>query len=149
MGNTNSYHTDGIHQEDRYPPALRPAFFQVEERDADDLLMFVAKLASQFNYYNINNAIEGNWEDFFLSDVNIMTRVFVRKDVNNFLRKYDSLKNKLVREVEEKELLDTLQQVMEYIYSFALVQLQIHEKFKKSAGAHDFDSCKPGRRSAR
>lgn len=146
MGNTNSYHTDGIHQEDRYPPALRPAFFQVEERDADDLLMFVAKLASQFNYYNINNAIEGNWEDFFLSDVNIMTRVFVRKDVNNFLRKYDALKDKLIKEVEEKELLGTLQQIMEYIYNFAFVQLQIHEKFKKSATTHNFEGLKEFRK---
>ncbi len=142
MGNTNSYHTDGLNQGDRYPAALQPAFFQVEERDADDLLMFIAKLASEFNYYNINNSIEGNWEDFFLSDVNIMTRVFVRKDVNNFLRRYDALKNKLIREIEEKELLNTLQQLMEYIYTFALVQLQIHEKFKKSAGVYDFEGLK-------
>jgi len=146
MGNTNSYHTDGLNQADRYPAALSPGFFQVEERDADDLLMFVTKLSGQFNYYNINNTIEGNWEDFFLSDVNIMARVFVRNDVNNFLRKYDTIKNKLIREVEEKELLSTLRQLMEYIYSLALLQLQIHDKFKKSAGAHDFEGLREFRK---
>jgi len=146
MAINNSYHTDGLNQEDRYPAALRPGYFQVEERNADDLLLFLTRLATQFSYYNTNNNIEGTWEDFFLSDVNIMARVFVREDVNSFLRKYDALKNKLTRQVEEKALLDTLQQLMEYIYSFAMVQLQIHDKFRKSAGTHNFEGLKEFRK---
>ena len=53
-----SHIADGISQAERYPLALQPDYFKIDERDMDDMLRFVVELSKHFNYYNLNNQIE-------------------------------------------------------------------------------------------
>lgn len=133
MGNAGTYHTNGLSRNNRFPAALRHDFFQADERDIDDMLVFITSLAGQFNYYNTANKPDGTWEDFFLSDINILTRVIAKRPIKHYLREYDRLKNKVKGEEKENRKAGALAQLINFITSFANLQLNIHGQIKKAA----------------
>jgi hypothetical protein len=97
MKKASSFKLEGVSQQDRFPEAFRPGFFLPEERTTDELLIFAVNLAGQFSYYNQGNVPEGTWEDFFLMDPNILTRVIATYDDNQFIRKHDIITKKLAQ----------------------------------------------------
>ncbi len=79
---------DGITQDKRRIKALMPGFIDVDERDIYALLKFMAELSTQFNYYNVNNNIEGTWEDFFKSDINVLVIIISQFDMAANINEY-------------------------------------------------------------
>lgn len=126
---TQSYITDGISQADRFPMPLDPDFFRIEERDTNDFLQYLLFLSRKFNYYNLQNRVDGDWEDFFLSDINVVVRLISKFDINGFIRKYDLIKNRLSKENSDEGLVNDLRELFRFIYSFALFQVKLHGKF--------------------
>lgn len=88
-----SYIADGISQSERYPDSLKPDFFQVEERDREDLLKFVIEFGQHLHYYNLNNEIDGDWEEILTADVMVIMRVIPKFEINTFIRRYELLKS--------------------------------------------------------
>jgi hypothetical protein len=121
--------TDGISQADRFPLSLDPGFFKIEDRETSDFLQYFFFLSKKFNYYNLDNRVDGDWEDFFLSDINVVVRLISRFDINAFIRKYDLVKSRLVKESSDEGLVRDLRELFQFIYSFALFQVKFHEKF--------------------
>ncbi len=60
---------DGVSQDKRLLPALKPDFVAVDERTSEDLLRFAQQLASELRYYDGNNRANGDWSSFFAGDV--------------------------------------------------------------------------------
>jgi hypothetical protein len=56
---------DGASRSQRLLEALASGFFKVDERTPHDLLQYANALAGRLNYYNPDNQIDGNWQDFF------------------------------------------------------------------------------------
>ncbi|MES2004841.1 MAG: hypothetical protein V4450_10000 [Bacteroidota bacterium] len=134
--------TDGISQSDRFPASLDPAFFQIDERNANDFLQYLLKLSKKFNFYDLTNTIEGDWEDFFLSDINVVVRIITKFDINTFIRRYDQLKSRLMRETDDESLIADLRELFQFTFEFILFQVKLHSKFatipKSETGITEF-----------
>ena len=68
----NPLRHDGTSQNQRQPAALDPAFIKVDERTIQDFLDFACDFAKQVYYYNRENRIEGDWEDFWSYDLSFI-----------------------------------------------------------------------------
>jgi hypothetical protein len=113
---------DGLTQDERRLKALMPGHIDVDERDIADLLKFMTESAAQFNYYNLSNRPEGNWEDFFKSDIHILLVFIARFD----MLKQIGLFSKYEVELNEadsaqilfaawKDLLDVISEVLDIL----------------------------------
>lgn len=65
----NPLKRSGSHQPARRLPALDPAYFQVDERDTADLILQAGRFARFLTYYDGANQPNGNWQEFFTSDL--------------------------------------------------------------------------------
>ena len=80
---------DGLSQTDRLLPMLLPAGVAIEGRDPAALMLRAARLATQFNYYNFSNEIDGDWQGFFTSNFNILALMISALDFTPRIRTYD------------------------------------------------------------
>ncbi|MBD8082300.1 baseplate J/gp47 family protein [Chryseobacterium caseinilyticum] len=56
---------NGTTHGERLNPVLLPDFFLIDERTAEDYILFVQKLSEYVKFYDENNIEEGNWTAFF------------------------------------------------------------------------------------
>lgn len=56
---------DGTNQFDRLPEAFNPAYAKIDEKTNEDLLQLISDFAGQVQFYNRENARDGNWQAFF------------------------------------------------------------------------------------
>lgn len=64
-GHKHILRRDGVSQARRLLEALVPDYFKVDERRPESLLAYANALAGHLNYYNGENRIDGDWQDFF------------------------------------------------------------------------------------
>ena len=131
-----SHIADGISQAERYPLALQPDYFKIDERDMDDMLRFVVELSKHFNYYNLNNQIDGDWEDILLSDINVILHIIPKFDVNSFIKKYEQLKSGISRHKSDDVNIHAVNQVFKFLNSFLEFQESVHSKFRASTATN-------------
>ncbi|MBN9382183.1 MAG: hypothetical protein J0H74_15550 [Chitinophagaceae bacterium] len=86
-----SEYKDGLGQSDRLLHMLLPDSVSIDARDPAAFIQRAVRLAEQFNYYNTDNHIEGDWKDFFLSDINILTLFVAGWDLSTHSRAYETL----------------------------------------------------------
>src|SRR3954469_2911643 len=104
MANADSYYiTEGISQQDRFPTALSPDYFKIDERTVEDLLLFITELSYQYNYFDTGNNRDGNWSDFFIADTNLQLRIFPYFDFKKYSLEYEQRKQalSLAADIEE------------------------------------------------
>lgn len=80
---------DGLSQSDRLLWMLLPENVAIDNRDPAALMLRAARLAEQFNYYNFSNEPDGNWQDFFLSEFNIIILMIPALDFAPRIRAYE------------------------------------------------------------
>src|ERR1700733_2702634 len=140
MDNAGSYYvTEGVSQQDRYLVSLNPDYFQIDERTADDLLLFIAELSYQYNYFNAGNKLEGDWSDFFMYDTHLLLRIFPQFDVKRYFLEYNRGKQALAITANEGELKLRMKDLFEWISDFLNFQNRMYEVFKTSIGIKDED----------
>lgn len=88
---------EGTSQEQRFSPALDPAYAPVDERTVAHRMVFAQAYAVYLKYYNPNNAWEGDWQAFFNNDVSALLAVAAVQDVDDYRSNikgyFDFLKN--------------------------------------------------------
>jgi hypothetical protein len=72
--------TDGTEQNDRFPSALKDAYFNADELSFEDLLALSTEFAFQLHFYNLNNERDGNWSELFTSDESVITAIILSTD---------------------------------------------------------------------
>lgn len=55
----------GTYRLERLPQALGADYFKLDDRSKEDLLAQTAKLAAHIKFYNEQNQVDGDWQDFF------------------------------------------------------------------------------------
>ena len=131
--NEVSHIADGISQIERYLAALRPNYFKIEEREKEDLLKFIVEISKHFNFYNLNNEIDGSWQDFLIADIDIILLVLPKFSINNYIKEYDKLKNNVLIAQNDRSSIENLSQLMVYLDDFITFQDTIHNKFRFSS----------------
>jgi len=75
MKNTQTNPRKGSRQESRFLANLDPSTVKVDERNLEDLLLFVAKISKLIRFYNTDDEIEGDWSSFFNDELVILAAI--------------------------------------------------------------------------
>lgn len=81
LHNSSSFFGNGTHQASRLLKALDPAYVRLEDRNMATMLSYIADLSKHINYYNLENKIDGDWQDFYTSDISIILASIISTDV--------------------------------------------------------------------
>jgi hypothetical protein len=106
---------DGITQDKRRVEALMPDFIDVDERDIASLLKFMSELATQFNYYDVSNAVQGTWEDFFTSDIHVLLVIISRFDMVAHINQFSAYEDELYMAETDIKVFAALRNVFGFI----------------------------------
>jgi hypothetical protein len=106
---------DGLTQDKRRIQALMPEFIDVDQRDIYDLLNFITELAGQFNYYNANNEADGNWQDFFTSDIHVLLVIISRFDMVAHINQFSAYENELFVAENDEDLFKALRNLFDFV----------------------------------
>lgn len=68
----NSLIREGTGQYDRFKKALSPDFAKVDDRDIQDLLLFVQRYAAHVTYFDAENTSKGTWRPLFKQDLSMV-----------------------------------------------------------------------------
>ncbi|BAV05987.1 hypothetical protein SAMN05421788_10661 [Filimonas lacunae] len=121
---------DGLSQSERFPRALHPGYFKPDERDSGQLLSFTIELAKLFNYYNLQNRIEGTWEEFFDLDMDVLLTLIGRIDIKTALKEYELMQQALLRAETDVELGAALNPL--FVFLFDAVDILVKTRVKSS-----------------
>lgn len=119
---------DGMSQTERVIPSLSPDYIKIDDRDIPELLKFLSELSAQFNYYNSNNQIEGNWEDFFKSDFNTLITLISKVDIKKYSKKYERLKLMIRYAKNENEMAVYFKDLFETVWEAAQLIIEFLKK---------------------
>jgi hypothetical protein len=67
--NKNILQRDGTSQSQRLLAALLPSYVSVDERSMEDFIAFARNFATEIQFYNLADARQGDWVDFFLKSI--------------------------------------------------------------------------------
>ena len=81
LNQNSSYFGFGTSQNFRSLKALLPEYVQFDDRRLSDLLAFSHDLSKYVSFYNLHNKKEGNWENFFASDISIILASIISLDL--------------------------------------------------------------------
>lgn len=97
------YNTKGeFNQQGRLIPELLPDTIAVDDRNQNELIRYIVKIAKLFNYYDDNNNLNGDWEDFFISDASVLYRIVASLNLNDEVNKYQNIINGFKFSVDEQ-----------------------------------------------
>lgn len=85
----------GLTRSDRFIPALDSQFFKIDDRTTDELLEATIKMSRLINYYNTNNVIDGNWENFFNSDIDILAMLLSNSRLETISARFEDISIRL------------------------------------------------------
>lgn len=140
MENTGSYITEGLSRKDRYFSTLSPNYFQIDERSVDDLLIFITELSFEYNFFDEDNKLNGNWQDFFLSDTNLVLRIFQHFDFKKYYLEYSRRKQEMFIETDEAALKIKLKSLVDWIYKkFLSVQKRVFDSFQAAITSNELE----------
>ncbi|WP_089836480.1 hypothetical protein [Chitinophaga filiformis] len=125
MNKLFDYMRDGVSQTERKLEALLPSYVKIDERSKEDLLLFLSNLSSQFNYFNFQHEIEGDWKDFIQADVLIMIIAISRLDFTPWQEQQQVIAQVLDAADNDTQLQPPLTDFFNLIYGIA-IQLASH-----------------------
>lgn len=127
-----------VSQKDRLLPALAADSLAIDDRSTDDLILFIVQLSSKLRYYNEQDQPEGDWEDFFLSDMHILYRLVSRLNLNTQLSRYENLSTQLFVNIEDNEQQRVVRELFRILIELGSFILKIRAKLNLEAGASFF-----------
>ncbi|MDO6432092.1 hypothetical protein Q4E93_15930 [Flavitalea sp. BT771] len=110
---------DGLSQSDRLLRMLFPGNIGIDDRDPAQLMQLAALLAGQINYYNADNIIDGDWQDFFSSDINILTLIISGWDLSAHSKAYGSLLAEIWHSADEDAFRDNSRELINTVFKLA------------------------------
>ncbi len=89
LHNSSSFFGNGTHQASRLLKALDPNYVKLEDRSMAVMLSFVADLSEHIKYYNIENEEDGNWSDFYTSDISVVLASIISTDLEKIEERFN------------------------------------------------------------
>jgi hypothetical protein len=123
---------DGMTQEERRIKALDPDYVEIDGRKVEDLLKFMTEFSGQVNFYNEKNQIDGDWQDFFKSDINVLIMLITRFDLTGHMVRFERLESRIQTSNGDKEALSALRDLFHYLSDIVSAFSASHDKLKHS-----------------
>ena len=121
---------DGMTQDERRIKALDPDYVKIDDRKVEDLMKFMTDMASQINFYNEKNQVDGDWQDFFKSDINILILLITKFDLTSHMVQFEKLESKIQTSTGDKEALSGLKDLFVYLSELINTFTATFEKLK-------------------
>ncbi|TND02433.1 MAG: hypothetical protein FD123_4106 [Bacteroidetes bacterium] len=103
LGNRNNITgSKAASQDERFPAALHPGYFKVDERSPGDLLAFITRYSRLITYYNSQGRPDGDWTPFFEQDP-VVVLYLVRAYDTAQVRKSYAAKFKLLNQSSDPD----------------------------------------------
>lgn len=106
---------DGMTQAERRIQALDPAYIKPDDRDLPELLRYMTHIASQVNFYNEKNEVDGDWVDFFKSDVNVLVALITKFDLTGHLTRYEKLETAIQLATSSRETIQAMRDLFAFL----------------------------------
>ena len=107
---------DGMTLDERRIKALDPGYIKIDDRKISDFLKFMSDFASQVNFYNEKDKIEGDWQDFFKSDKNILILLITQFDLTSYLIQFEKFETRIHIASGDKEALEALRNLFAFLH---------------------------------
>ena len=117
--NNQSYFGMGTTQNSRLLKALRPSYIKLDDRELPELLAFTKEYAELINFYNEENRIDGDWEEFFNHDISVILATIISTDLDGIESKQNDIVSSFHREHGVHEKLEYFIQLLEHTYMMA------------------------------
>lgn len=121
---------DGMTRDERRLMALDPGYIKIDDRGINDLLKFMADFSGQVNFYNENDEPDGDWQDFFKSDINILVLLITKFDLTSHLARFEKLESRIQTSVSDQEALLRLKDLFSYMGEAIGTFLTIYDKLR-------------------
>ncbi len=130
MSNFFEHIQDGISQLERQLESLMPEYVKVDERSQNELLQLLARLSSQFNYYDFQDRIDGTWEEFFHADLLVMLIATGNLDFTRYEADFLRIRNNLHEAENDDELFDHTRALFLLLYEIGIVLMDLMYKLQ-------------------
>ena len=108
---------------------LNPKNFKVDDRNLEDLILFVQNLSKQYHYFNQKDKSEGDWFELFASDES-----FLLADISKFeVNKYDAMRLKLTQNFDEFSSLEDKKQIFKAFFELIFIYFEFINNWYVSA----------------
>ena len=93
---------------------LKPENLLIDDRKIDDLIMFIANLSDNVNFYNAKNELDGSWSSFFSDETFLLAQIskydIKKLDIKrlNLIKNFDEFSSENDKENILKEFFDLL-----------------------------------------
>ena len=124
LHNSSSFFGNGTHQASRLLKALDPDYVKLEDRDIAIMLSFVADLSKHIKYYNLENKEDGNWNDFYTSDISVVLASVISTDLEKIEEQFNGIIENFYKSQNYDRRLKEFQNLSELIF-------EIGAKFNK------------------
>ncbi len=121
---------DATSQYDRWLVALDAGYAKVYDKSFQELLNFAPSFARLVNFYNLQNQIEGDWVEFFLTDTVMIIASIEAINLSEIESRFNRLE-RLTRETQDyelkfKRLRETFEVILGLARLFDLLLKNIH-----------------------
>ncbi|MBB2147956.1 hypothetical protein [Pedobacter gandavensis] len=139
MGKEMGYLMDGLSRDERLIKELLPEFIKIEDRDIVDQLKIMSNLSRHLIYFNDGNKADGDWEEFFKTDYNLLNNLLVKFDLQVYLKYFTLLEIKLERAVSDEAVMSALKKVFLFILASGLKMHDLGKRLLAVQKTHVFD----------
>lgn len=112
---------EGLSRNDRISSKLEPSYVSIDGRDTNDFLEFTVKFATLINYYNFNNEIDGTWQSFFSSDVDILINSISKSKIKTTITRYEEISAGMNSTADLAGLTKSLNAAFKLLHEMALL----------------------------
>jgi len=119
-----------ISQHERLINDLLPQNCKIDDRTEQDMLKFITDISALFNFYDLQNKLDGDWLGFLIRDFSVLVNYIMHTNFSV----YESQYQKLIAGFEEKqtdeELAGQLRSVIKVTHSFLDFFLDLREQLQ-------------------
>ena len=116
----------GTAQAQRLLKALLPAYANVDERTAADLIRFTANYSRYLTYYNSQNQPSGTWEAFMVNDVAVTIAIVAGIRTASFIPFLNNVLLEVGEAGSDAEAKERLKPVFDFVFSLAVQLDEAH-----------------------
>ena len=116
-----------LSQKDRKLPELDIHYVYPNELTNEELINYCFKFSRFLNYYNEENKIEGNWQEFYGSNFSIILSLLDQVDFYSYRKQFKQIFENIQSSVEINDAKETLQYLFIFLSDFLNDIEQIYE----------------------
>jgi hypothetical protein len=119
-----------ISQHERLMNDLLPQNCKIDDRTEQDMLKFITDISSLFNFYDLQNKMDGDWSGFLLRDFSVLVNYIMHTNFSVYESQYQKLLTGFEEKQTEEELAVQLRSLIRLTHNFLDFFLELREQLQ-------------------